>query len=240
MAKSQSNVESQIGYYVPQITATVHATLLDNVINLALEEISERHDFRKLRYGPEDYSASANEYNWSISDLVDASYTEIKHTITLMWLKSSTGEVGKINYLTPDVFLGRYPYVDYASRDTGKPVFYTEINSKYYVNVPLDEAVTLRHYYQRYHPQISGSETILFDPPNIAMMAVVAAAISEINDALPGLDLSPKAQAAMMRKEFWINRLIEYDLKRADPIELGSLERGDWRTFETDPYAWVP
>ena len=238
--KTRSQIISQVYQYVPNMNVSSHDTTLDNLIDLAAEEISRRHNFTYLRAtAPATHDVTANEYYIDESDF---SFTNFKEILFLQWIKSSTGENARINYLPQQDFLARYPYVEYSGSTDGKPKYYTRIGTRYFFSCKLDETVTMRACYQQLHGNFADDATShSFDPDNLGFQAIVACVLSEIHEALPGLQLSDKVVEAIQRKEYWINQLIEYDLRRAnEPIEVEPLHRQDTAWPDViDPYNWI-
>jgi len=104
-----------------------------------------------------------------------------------------------------------------------KPTYYTQVGSRLYFNCPADETITIRVWYQGKHGNFdSDSDSHRFEPDNIGFQAIVAATLAELHEALPAMDISPKAALAIQKKEYWINKLIEIDLMS-----------------QTQPYSWV-
>lgn len=238
--RTRSDIINQVYSYLPNLNVSSYDTTLDNLINLAAEEISRRHNFTYLRAtAPATHDLVADEYYVDESDF---SFTNFKEIIFLQWIKSGTGENGRIKYLPQQDFVNRYPYVEYSGNTDGKPKHYTRVGTRYFFNCQLDETVTLRAWYQQLHGNFAGDSTShSFDPDNLGFQAIVACVLSEAQEAIPGLQLSQKAIETAQRKEYWINQLIEYDLNRAnEPIEIEPLHRRtDSSAGVTDPYSWV-
>lgn len=240
MSKTRTHIINQVYDYLPNLDVSSYDTTLDNLIDLAAEEISRRHNFSYLRATtPATYTLSAGDYYVNESDF---SFTNFKEVIFLHWIKSSTGENARIHFLPQQDFLSRYPYVEYSGNSQGKPRYYTRIGSRYLFSSQLDEAVTVRAWYQKLHGNFADDTAEhLFDPDNLGFQAIVASVLSEAQEAIPGIQLSQKAMEAVQRKEYWINQLIEYDLSRSnEPIEIEPLHRRGQGTADvTDPYDWV-
>ena len=238
--RTRSEIISQVYEYIPNLNVSSYDTTLDNLIDLAAEEISRRHNFSYLREStPATHALAAGDYYVDESDF---SFTNFKEIIFLQWIKSSTGENARIKFMPQQAFLDRYPYVEYSGNSDGKPGYYTRIGTRYFLNCQLDEAVTLRAWYQKLHGNFTDDATPhSFDPDNLGFQAIVSAVLSEAQEAIPGLQLSQKAIEAVQRKEYWINQLIEYDLNRAnEPIEIEPLHRQTEGVGSMiNPYNWV-
>ena len=237
--RTRAQIIAQIYEYVPNMNVTGHNTALDNLIDLAAEEISRRHNFTYLRANaPATADLSADAYYFDESDFSFANFKEI---IFLQWVKAGTGENGRIGFLPQQDFLSRYPYVEYSGNSDGKPTYYTKIGTRYFLNCQLDEAVTIRAWYQQLHGNFSDDgDSHLFDPDNLGFQAIISCVLSEIHEAIPGLQLTAKTAEAIQRKEYWINQLIEYDIGRSnEPIEVEALHKRQVSSSVTDPYSWT-
>ena len=165
-------------------------------------------------------------------------FKEIRY---IMWLKSSTGEHGQIKWKPPESFFHDHPYVDYTGNTESKPSYYTQVGSRLYFNCPANETITIRIWYQGKHGNFdSDSDSLRFEPDNIGFQAIVATTLAELHEALPAMEISPKAALAMQKKEYWINKLIEIDIMRSNE-EIQMQENVDRDTSEgqTQPYSWV-
>ena len=140
--KTRMQILAQIYEYVPQVNVTSHDTLLDNLIDLVVEDISQRHNFSYLcSSSPATYSAAADVYYVDESDI---SFTNFKEIFFLQWIKSAAGENAPITFKPRQEFLKLYPYVEYSGNTDGKPKHYTKMGTRYHFNCQLDEAVTIR------------------------------------------------------------------------------------------------
>ena len=237
--KTRSDILAQVYEYIPQANVTSHNTLTDNLCDLAVEEISLRHNFRVLSASThKEHAVSAGEYYVDESDFTFTNFKEIR---LLMWLKSTTGEYGILKWKPQGSFQKDHPYLDYSGATRGKPTFYTRIGTRYFFNCPFDEGVTARAWYQQVHGNFADDDTShSFESDDLGFQAIVACVLSELHEALPGLQLSQKAQMAISKKEYWINKLIESDIIKSNE-EIEMLENVDRETSEGDisPYSWV-
>lgn len=239
MAKTRQQIKEQIYKYIPTVNVSVHETMLNNMVDLAVEEISLRHNFSYLRATtPVSYSASAGIY---FVDESSFSFTNLKELLYLQWIKPATGENAPITWLPERDFQKRFPYVEYTDNETGKPRYYTRYGNRLHLSNMLDEAVTIRAFYQQLHGNFTDDTTEhSFQPDNLGFQAIVASVVGEIREALPGLAWSQIAIQCLQKKEFWIQALLAHDLDSAD--ELIELEPADKRMEEssiTDSYHWV-
>ena len=165
-------------------------------------------------------------------------FKSVRH---MMWLKSGTGERGRITWKPAERFFRDHPYVDYSGNTGGKPRFYTKVGSRFFFNCQVDETITIRIWYQGLHGNFSNDAiSHSFDSDNLAFQAIVACVLAQIPEAITGIELSPKATAAAAKKEFWINRLIEADIMKADEeIQMGENVDRETSEGETQPYGWV-
>lgn len=237
--KTRENIISEVYEYIPQMEVTGRDDLLDNIIDLAAEMISQRHNFSYLRAtSPATHDVTADEYYIAEADF---SFTNFKEILFFQWIKAATGENARIIFLPFPDFIERYPYVECSGNTDGKPKHYTKAGTRYLFNCQLDETVTMRAWYQQLHGNFANDAAFhAFTPDNLGFQAIVSIVLSELHDALPALEVSPKAAMAMQKSEIWIDRLIRADLIKSDqPIEF---EWGEKRTGEagiTNPYEWV-
>lgn len=237
--KTRTDIINQVYEYVPTMNVSSHDNLLDNLIALAAEEISMRHNFRYLvATAPATHDAVADEYYVDHSDFTFTNFKEIKR---FEWIKSATGEYSKLIWMPTDEFLDRFPYPDYSSRTSGKPTRYTRIGTRYMVNCPVDEVVTWRIWYQKYHGAFADDDTShSFDPNMLGFQAIVASVLAEIHNALPGLELSPKVKTQIGLQEYWINKLIAADISHIDePVEMQENKDAVGIAPIESPYGWA-
>jgi hypothetical protein len=234
--KTRTNIISQVYEYIPKMNVTSHDTTLDNLIDLAAEEISLRHNFTYLAANaPATHAVAANEY---YIDEADLSFTNLKEILYLQWIVSARGESGKLKWIPFREYQQRFPYVEYSGNTDGKPVYYTKYGNRIFFNCQLDEAVTMRAFYQKTHGVFATVH--LFQPDNIGFQAIVACVLSECRELLPGLEWSQAAIQALEKKELWIQQLIKHDMVNSDEdIEMEPAHRKDYDTGAESPYSWV-
>ena len=157
------------------------------------------------------------------------------------WIKSATGENAEIKSLPYIKFLRKYPYVEYSGNSDGKPKYYTRYANRLFFNCQLDETVTARAFYQKTHGSFANDAAEhSFQPDNIGFQAIVAFVLSELRESLPGVKLSPAVAAAIAKKDYWVNKLIEHDLVNAhEEIEIEPLHKIDYPDTTINPYDWV-
>jgi hypothetical protein len=237
--KTRAQILAQLYEYCPKVNVTSHNTLTDNLCDLAVEEISLRHNFTYLRANaPATHDITANEYYVDESDF---SFTSLKEIMFLQWIKSGTGENAPIDFLPERDFLKRYPYVEYSGNTDGKPIHYTRYANRLFFNCQLDETVTARAFYQKVHGNFTDDNTShAFQPDNLGFQAIVACVLSEVKEALPGMEVTPAGQQAMSKKEIWIEQLIRYDMvKSNEQIEIEPADKRSGEAGITNPYDWV-
>jgi hypothetical protein len=237
--KTRTDIIAQLKAYIPNLDVTSHDTSVDNLIDLAAEHISGMHNFSYLRATtPATHDVTADEYSIAESDF---SFTNIKEVLFLEWIKSSTGENARIHYLPERDFHDRYRYISYSGNTDGKPRHYTRVGNTFLFNCQLDETVTVRAWYQQYHGTFADDDAShSFVPDMLGFHAIVCVCLQECHRLLPGLQLSPKAQAAAGNAMYWIEKLIDADLNRADePVEFVPQYKKDTQGGITDPYYWV-
>jgi len=238
--KTRADVMAQVYEYVPQLEVTSHATAVDNLIDLAAEEISMRHNFSYLA-NPTVAVATLEADAYSMTEASFTTFTNLKEILRLEWIKSSTGEYGHIKWMPFKEFLKQYPYHDYDGRNTGKPTRYTIAGAKHIYNTPADEDITLRAWYQAHHGAFaSDGVSHSFQPNMLGFQALVSCVLSEAHDLIPGIEMGQKAMMEMQKKEVYIQQLIQHDMTKADEsIELQENIDSDGDVPETSPYGWV-
>ena len=237
--KTRADVIAQLKSYVPNLNASDHDTTVDNLIDLAAEIVSSRHNFTYLRETtPATHDIAAAEYSVAESEF---SFTNFKEALFFEWINSTTGENARIRYLSERQFHDRYRYISFSGVTSGKPKYYTRVGKTFLLNCPLDEDVTARVWYQKYHGAFTDDDTSHgFEPNMLGFQAIVCVALQEVQRFVPGLQLSQKAQAAAMNAEVWIERLIQADLIKSDEdIEIEPLHTRGSSGGQTDPYSWV-
>ena len=115
------------------------------------------------------------------------------------------------------------------------------MGTRYFFSCQFDEAVTLRAWYQQLHGDFADDNAVhLFDPNNLGFQAILACVLSEVHEALPGLQLTEKTVEAINRKEYRIGQLVNYDIGRAnEPIEIEPQHKRSGSVGITSPYNWV-
>ena len=237
--KTRTDILAQLYEYLPGLNVTSHNALTDNLIDLAAEEISLRHNFTYLRANaPATHDITANEY---YVDEADFSFTSLKEILFFQWIKSGTGENAPIRWLPYQDFLKKYPYVEYSGNTDGKPIYYTRYANRLFFNCQLDETVTARAFYQKVHGNFSADgSSHAFQPDNVGFQAIVACVLSEAREALPGLEWTEVALTTLQKKELWIQQLIKYDSVNAnEEVELEPAHKADGEQGITNPYDWV-
>ena len=238
--KTKADVKNQVYEYIPQMSVAAHGTTLTNLIDLAAEEISFRHNFS---YFAADSPASVTIATGSMTANAAsfATFTNKKEILNIEWIKSSTGEYGEVKWMPLREFLKKYPYHDYGTRTRGKPSRYTRSAGKYVLNVPADETITLRAWYQKFHGAFSTNTTTHdFEPNMLGFQAIVSCVLSEAHDLIPGIEMSQKAMMEMQKKESYIQQLIEFDKTRANEgIELQENVDSDGIAPDESPYGWA-
>lgn len=239
MAKTRTDIIDQIYEYLPNVNVDSHDTALDNLIDLAAEQVSSQYNFSYLRAtSPATHDVSANEYTVAETDF---SFTNLKEVLFLEWVKSGTGENARIHWLPEQEFHDRYRYVSYSGNTDGKPRHYTRAGKTFLFNCQLDETVTVRAWYQQYHGAFTDDATEHnFVPDMLGFNAIVAVALQEAHRLIPGIQLNPKAQSAASYAQYWVEELIKADAQRADEeVKLFPKYKRDSSGGVTDPYHWI-
>jgi len=103
--KTRSQIKAQIYEYLPNINNSAHTTLLENLIDLAAEEISYRHNFRYLALTtPAEHDIVEGEYYVEESDFGFGGIQLNTYTSTMTGDETFTYDGGddKIFYLDPN------------------------------------------------------------------------------------------------------------------------------------------
>ena len=236
--KTRADILAQVYEYVPNANVTSHNDLTDNLADLAVEVISAEHDFTYLRSTtPATHDVLQTEYTVAESDF---SFTNLKEITHLQWVKAATGEHNNITHLPEQEFHARYGYVSYSGNSEGKPMHYTRAGNTLLFNCALDETVTVRAWYQQYHGNFTDDNTShSFQPDNLGFQVIVAVILQELHTSIPGLELSPKAQAALMKASVYVGKLVMADLDKAsEPIVLRAAHTKHEDTVY-NPYNWT-
>lgn len=237
--KTRTDIIAQLKEYVPSLNASDYDTAVDNLIDISAELISQLHNFTYLAVStPATHDITEGEYT---VDEDHFSMTNVKEILFFEWIKAATGENSRLNYLPPREFHEMFRYVSYASQTKGKPHYYTRQGGLLLFNCPLDETVTARIWYQKYHGAFAAdASSHLFEPDKIGFQAIVSTCLTEIHRLIPGVELSQKASVAAKFAEYWVEKLIEADMARADetPKLRANIHR-DSKGGLTDPYNWI-
>ena len=238
--KNRSDIIAQVYEYIPNLNVSSHDTTVDNLIDLAAEEISSRFNFSYLAANaPATHAVVADEY---YIDEADFGFTDFKEILFLEWIKPATGENARITHLPKLDFLNRFRYIEYSDNTTSKPSYYTRLGTRYLFNIKVDEEITVRAWYQQYHGAFATDDTPHeFSPDMLGFNAIVSGVLAEAQVAIPALVLTNKAVSEASRKEFHIQKLIEADNLRTDEgMEIGFMNRGRGGGMGlTSPYDWT-
>lgn len=245
--KSRAEIKAQIYEYLPKINQSGKTTLINNVIDLAVEEISRKHNFRALRpYTPDETVLAAGSYYLDLISFVFsemcASTVYLKDIIAMRWRKSTGDDYGEIRFLDDAEFHARYGYYDYTGRSRGYPVHYTRVANRLYFNCPAYESLIIRCFYQKLHPPFSGDTKRHEFGNNMnmaAFMAIVYRSLFELKSSLTSLEFPQELSGASELAQKYIADMIEIDKDIAnEDFELGTSETSRSR-FDSDPYGWV-
>ena len=199
-----------------------------------------RHDFSYLKANaPATLTAAADSYYDDESDFT--TFTNLKHITYMQWIKSATGEHGRIDYMPTEEFQEQYPYVEYSGNPAGKASIYTKRGTRYFYNCKWDEAVTVRAFYQMRHGAFANDNALhLFEPDEIGFQAIVCGVLAAVQDVLKGVQISQKGMQMIQQKEYWINELIRHDLvKPGQEIKIKPNHRKIAFVRDEDPYDWA-
>lgn len=237
MAKTLSDIKNQIYAYLPQVNSSSKDTLLSNSINLAVERISRAHDWTQFKpYTPVEKVLSEGAYYLSKSDF---SFTRFQSIRLMYWRKSSGEDYGKIKFLDDETFLERYGYIDYSDRSKSYPVNYTIQGTRYVFNCPATEDLTIRVYYQQYHPYLTADESELeFEPEYLGFQTIALYSLLELKNSLTGLEFPQELSIITQLAPQYLAELILADKKNdSEELELGTLET-DRTDPLTDNFGW--
>ena len=245
--KTRDDIKNQIYAYLPKINQAGKATLINNVIDLAVEEISRKHNFRALRpHLPDEATLAAGSYYLDLNSTnfttMCAGSVYLKDILSMFWRKSTGSEYGAIRFLDDADFHDRYGYFDYTNRSRGYPVHYTRLADRIIFNCPAYEALTIRCFYQKLHPPFAGDSTEHSFGSNMnmaAFMAIVYRSLLELKSSLSSLEFPQELSGAVEMAQKYMNDMIAIDKDIAnEDFELGTLET-NYTRFATDPYDWV-
>lgn len=246
--KSRTEIRNQIYLYFPQVNQSSKLTQVNDAIDLAVEEISHRHNFRCFRATTPD-SANLTEGSYYL-DL--ASFTTMggasgyfKDVLAMFWTRAGTEDYCSIKFMDDRKFHNTFGYVDYASRTRGKPTHYTRLADRFLFNCPADETISIRCWYQKYHAPFTadtgagGLHLFASKDNQLAFMAIVHTALAELKKSMDTLEFPQEMMLVEQKAEYYIQRLIERDVDiQNEDISIGWAERTERRYIE-DAYSWV-
>lgn len=243
--KTRTEIRNQIYQYLPQVNQTGKLTLVNNAIDLAVEDMSNRHDFRCLRaVTPDTATLAVGAYYLDLSSftVMGAAATYLKDILQMRWMKGTSEDYGHIKFVDDALFHDRWGYVDYSGRTRGEPVEYTRLGDRLIFNCPANEALTIRCWYQKLHPPFAADATShSFDTRanSTAFMAIVYGALTELKSSLSGVEFPQELQTPAAMYEQWLQKLIAKDRDVPnEAFEIGLGERGS-RFNTSDPYDWT-
>lgn len=245
--KTRLECQAQIYEYLPSLNQSAKATLINNCLDLALEEISHQHDFRCLRAAsPDEATLAAGAYSLVINS---TNFTTMmgatgyfKDILAMFMRITGKTDYKPITFLDDKEFHHRYGYVDYASRTRGYPQHYTRLGTTLIFNCPASESLLIRCWYQKYHPPFSADGTShSFDSKDnmIAFYAIVYSAMVELKNSLNTLEFPQDLQNVTAMAQLYTQRLIERDKVIVnEEFEIGWADRSCMSSADTDPYYW--
>jgi hypothetical protein len=245
--KTREDIKNQIYDFLPKINQTGKQTLINNCIDMAVEEISRKHDFRALRpHLPDEATLAASAY---YLDLNSTNFTTmcstsvyLKDIRSMFWRKSTGDDYGRITFLDDQSFHERYGYYDYSSRDTGYPIHYTRLKNRLIFNCPAYEALTIRCFYQELHPPFSGDSTAHSfgtDMNMTAFFAITYRTLMELKSSLSSLEFPQELSGAAEMAQKYFQDMVDADKSvENEEFSIGWSEREE-RSAATDPYDWA-
>lgn len=244
--KTRAEIASQIYSYLPQVNTTAKTTLVNNCIDLAVEDMSNRHDWRCLRATtPDTATLAAGAYYLDLSSftVMGAAATYFKDILMMRWLKGTSSDYGEIKFRDDADFHQRWGYYDYTDRDRGEPCEYTRLGDRLIFNCPANESLTIRCFYQMMHPPFATDATPHSFSSKVNMLAfqtIVYGALTELKSSLTGVEFPQEIQTPASLYEGYLQKLIASDRDIAnESIDLGWGERSG-RFFDlSDPYGWA-
>jgi len=237
--KTRTDIIAQLKEYVPALEASDHDAAVDNLIDISAELVSARNNFSYLNVSePATHDITADEYTVAEGDFSMTSFKEIR---MFEWIKAATGENSRIKYLPIREFHDRFRYISYSGNTPGKPTFYTRQGNSLLFNCQVDETITARIWYSKYHGNFANdSASHLFQPDNIGFQAIICTALTELRRLIPGVEVPQQALAAAQFAEYWIERLIEEDIGKSDEgVKIAPADKKENYSSTSDPYDWV-
>lgn len=244
--KTRGDIKNRIYQYLPQINQTAKATLINESIDLAAEEISQRHDFRCMRVATPDVATlAAGEYSLDLTDFgsVGSASANFKDFLEMRWLKTGTSDYGKITFMDDKQYHDEVGYIDYTGRTAGKPSRYTRLKDTLFFDSPADEDVIIRAWWQKQHGAFaSDGDTHRFAAKDnmAAFDALTYSALFELKNSLNSVEFPEELQGVGQLAEAKINKLIARDKDIAnEEITFCPGERRGARRNEANPYDWI-
>lgn len=160
---TRAELRNQIYQYLPHANQSTKLTMVNNCIDLALEEISQDHDFICLRGtslatatitgGQYYFHETALGPRVFATDAIVQGVDWIKDIISL-WLFDVGGNSTKfLRYLDTREFDNTYDAEDIASRGSAAANTYTRLGQLYLLDCPADKGYKVLARYQMYHPR---------------------------------------------------------------------------------------
>jgi hypothetical protein len=231
---------------LPELQATSYSTTINNCIDLALEEISQRHNFRCLRSNSYDTAALPSTSYYIDSTSFSTAFGAdgyLKDILAMFRLLPGKPDYSQIHFLDDITFHKRFGYIDYANREKGYPTHYTRLGDRFIFNCCPSENSIIRIWYQKYHaPLATDTSTMCWYNKDamIGFNAVLYATMSELKRAMQNLEFPQELADVTQRYEYWVSRLIERDIECSnESFEIGWAERPREDRSSTDPYEWV-
>jgi len=165
-----------------------------------------------------------------------------KDILAMFWMVSGTSDYNPIKFMDDIVFHQTFGYVDDPDRTRGKPTHYTRLTDRFIFNCPADETISIRCWYQKYHPPFASdgtSHSFAAKDNMLAFQAIVHTALAELKMSMDALEFPQELSNVTQFAKYYTDRLIQRDIDVAnEQFEFGWSERTS-RASASDDYSWV-
>jgi len=216
--------------------STEYDTQIGYFINWQIQKLAGEHNFTYLTTSTDVTQTAATYYAaWP---------TNARNLLMVRWYLSDTGQTGIIKYKSPREFIKDHGYIDWASRGSGTPQFYTVMGDgaggrRIYFNCDADQDYKIRFWFAEQPAELASTSSHEFYPDWLGVMAIVSGVLFELKDMV---SLDQRGQALAEKAGYYRDLLVAADMNMADEgitVEAYFEDPQGEDDATVNPYDWI-
>ena len=216
--------------------STAYSTQIGYFVNFQIQKLAGEHNFTYLTTSSDITQTAATYYaTWP---------TDARNILKIRWYLASTGQTGIIRYKSPRQFIKDHGYIDWASRGSGTPQWYTVMGDgsgarRIYFNCDADQEYKIRVWYAEQPATLASTNSHEFFPDWLGVMAIVSGVLWEIKEMV---SLDTRGRALAEKHQYYRDLLIAADMNMADEevtVEAYFEDPDDGDDATVNPYEWI-